>query len=67
MVNHLGIWKNGELGDFVTLKRGFDLPQQKREYGQVPIFSSSGIKVYFGKRCTGNKSEYRSQGDCVST
>jgi len=39
----LGNWKNGELGDFVTLKRGFDLPQQKREDGQVPIFSSSGI------------------------
>ena len=43
MVNHLGNWKNGELSDFVTLKRGFDLPQQKREDGQVPIFSSSGI------------------------
>ena len=43
MVNHLGNWRNGELGDFVTLKRGFDLPQQKREDGQVPIFSSSGI------------------------
>ncbi|WP_417126188.1 restriction endonuclease subunit S [Prevotella pectinovora] len=43
MVNHLGNWKNSELGDFVTLKRGFDLPQQKREDGQVPIFSSSGI------------------------
>ena len=43
MVNHLGNWKNGELGDFVTLKRGFDLPRQKREAGQVPIFSSSGI------------------------
>lgn len=43
MVNHLGNWKNGELGDFVTLKRGFDLPKQKREDGQVPIFSSSGI------------------------
>ena len=43
MVNHLANWKNGELGDFVTLKRGFDLPQQKREDGQVPIFSSSGI------------------------
>ena len=43
MVNRLGNWKNGELGDFVTLKRGFDLPQQKREDGQVPIFSSSGI------------------------
>ena len=39
----MGNWKNGELGDFVTLKRGFDLPQQKREDGQVPIFSSSGI------------------------
>lgn len=43
MVNRLANWKNGELGDFVTLKRGFDLPQQKREDGQVPIFSSSGI------------------------
>ena len=42
-MNHLGNWRNGELGDFVTLKRGFDLPQQKREDGQVPIFSSSGI------------------------
>lgn len=42
-MNPLGNWKNGELGDFVTLKRGFDLPQQKREGGQVPIFSSSGI------------------------
>ena len=39
----MGNWKNGELGDFVTLKRGFDLPQQKRADGQVPIFSSSGI------------------------
>ena len=42
-MNHLGNWRNGELGDFITLKRGFDLPQQKREDGQVPIFSSSGI------------------------
>ena len=43
MVNHLGNWRNGEFGNFITLKRGFDLPQQKREDGQVPIFSSSGI------------------------
>ena len=42
MVNHLGNWRNGEFGNFITLKRGFDLPQQKREDGQVPIFSSSG-------------------------
>ncbi len=37
---------NGELGSFVTFKRGFDLPQQKRKEGQVPIFSSSGITGY---------------------
>ena len=43
VVNYLGIWKSGELGNFVTLKRGFDLPQQKRRDGQVPIFSSSGV------------------------
>lgn len=42
-MNHLGNWRNGEFGNFITLKRGFDLPQQKREDGQVPIFSSSGI------------------------
>ena len=36
-------WEKGELGKFVTLKRGFDLPQQKRDSGEVPIFSSSGI------------------------
>lgn len=36
-------WKSGELGNFITLKRGFDLPQQKRETGRVPVFSSSGI------------------------
>lgn len=39
-------WNNGELGSFVTFKRGFDLPQQKRKEGQVPIFSSSGITGY---------------------
>ena len=33
----------GELGEFITLKRGYDLPQQKRKAGCVPIFSSSGI------------------------
>lgn len=36
-------WITGELGEFVTLKRGYDLPQQKRQEGSVPIFSSSGI------------------------
>ena len=39
-------WKNIELGEVVTLKRGYDLPQQKRVAGIVPIFSSSGISGY---------------------
>ena len=36
-------WTTGELATFITLKRGYDLPQQKRVNGNVPIFSSSGI------------------------
>ena len=36
-------WHMGKLGEFITLKRGYDLPQQKRKAGCVPIFSSSGI------------------------
>lgn len=39
----MAAWKTGELGEFITLKRGYDLPQQKRKNGSVPIFSSSGI------------------------
>ena len=34
------------LEDVVTLKRGYDLPQQKRIPGNVPVFSSSGISGY---------------------
>ena len=39
-------WHECELGSVVTLKRGYDLPQQKRIDGNVPIFSSSGISGY---------------------
>lgn len=39
-------WHKCELGSVVTLKRGYDLPQQKRIDGNVPIFSSSGISGY---------------------
>ena len=31
------------LGEFVTLKRGYDLPSAKRIVGHVPVVSSSGI------------------------
>lgn len=34
------------LGDVVTLKRGYDLPQKDRRPGKVPIVSSSGVTDY---------------------
>jgi type I restriction enzyme S subunit len=40
----MGSWRNVRLGDFLTLKRGYDLPTAKRaENGSVPIVSSAGI------------------------
>lgn len=35
-------WPQGRLGDFIELKRGYDLPQAKRCTGDVPLISSSG-------------------------
>ncbi|UWQ44197.1 restriction endonuclease subunit S [Leisingera aquaemixtae] len=39
-------WVNGTLGDLMTLKRGYDLPASKRQEGDIPIVSSSGITGY---------------------
>jgi type I restriction enzyme, S subunit len=36
-------WRSGRLGDFIELKRGYDLPQSKRMVGPYPLVSSSGI------------------------
>ena len=35
-------WRFGRLGDFIELKRGYDLPAANREHGDIPIISSSG-------------------------
>ena len=35
-------WKEGKLGDFIELKRGYDLPQAQRVAGRFPLVSSSG-------------------------
>ena len=43
MVILMSEWKTTELGNVITLKRGYDLPQQKRKPGLIPIFSSSGV------------------------
>ncbi|APS36938.1 MULTISPECIES: restriction endonuclease subunit S [Serratia] len=35
-------WINITLGNFLNLKRGYDLPKTKRKDGDIPIISSSG-------------------------
>ena len=35
-----------KLGDFVTLQRGYDLPESKRKPGNVPVIGSFGITGY---------------------
>ena len=35
-------WSAGQLGDFIELKRGYDLPSRERRDGPFPIVSSSG-------------------------
>lgn len=37
------VWKRMPLGEVVTLQRGFDLPASQRQFGHVPVVSSSGI------------------------
>ena len=39
-------WPELQLGEVITLQRGFDLPSQNRKPGKVPIVSSSGISDY---------------------
>jgi type I restriction enzyme, S subunit len=36
-------WRYGRLGDFIELKRGYDLPQASRRPGAFPLVSSSGV------------------------
>jgi type I restriction enzyme S subunit len=39
-------WYVGPLGGILELKRGYDLPQQRRIFGSIPIYSSSGLPGY---------------------
>ena len=39
-------WERRTLGDLMTLKRGYDLPEARRLQGDIPIVSSSGITGY---------------------
>ncbi|MBN8283857.1 restriction endonuclease subunit S [Zoogloea sp.] len=39
-------WKEVSLGEVIELKRGYDLPKDKRTPGSVPIVSSSGVSDF---------------------
>src|SRR5690349_14183198 len=39
-------WKMTTLGDFISLQRGYDLPEPERIEGNVPILGSFGITGY---------------------
>ena len=39
-------WKEVSLGEVIELKRGYDLPKDKRISGSVPIVSSSGVSDF---------------------
>ena len=51
--------KTFRLGDVLTLKRGHDLPESRRQDGDVPVVSSSGI--------TGHHSESKAKAPGVIT
>ncbi|PNU67411.1 type I restriction endonuclease subunit M, partial [Salmonella enterica] len=34
------------LNEFITLQRGFDLPQDKRVMGDIPVVASTGVVGY---------------------
>ncbi|MDK2356024.1 restriction endonuclease subunit S [Enterobacter hormaechei] len=42
-------WTECELGVFIELKRGYDLPKSARNEGSIPIISSSGFTDYNDK------------------
>lgn len=52
-------WKPFKLGDIITLKRGYDLPERIRVKGIFPVVSSSGISDFH--------SNFKIKGPCVVT
>lgn len=48
-----------KLADFITLQRGFDLPEQNRKHGTYPVIGSTSI--------TGFHNEFKVEPPCVTT
>ena len=42
-------WQAGKLGDFIELKRGYDLPKAERSQGPYPLVSSSGVSDWLAE------------------
>ena len=51
-------WTQCHLGDLITLQRGYDLPEHRRETGSVPVVGSAGV--------TGHHSKARAPGPGVT-
>lgn len=45
-------WRKVELGEVITLQRGYDLPQRDRQPGDIPVVSSSGISGFHNEAKT---------------
>lgn len=43
-------WHSETLGEVITLKRGYDLPESRRVEGEIPIVTSSGITGYHNEK-----------------
>lgn len=39
-------WSSVQLGEILTLQRGFDLPKEQRNEGTIPIYASTGVNGY---------------------
>jgi type I restriction enzyme S subunit len=51
--NNAGVpegWEQKNLGEMLTLKRGYDLPESRRAEGDIPIVSSSGITGFHNEK-----------------
>jgi type I restriction enzyme S subunit len=46
-------WERGKLGQFLALKRGYDLPEKARIAEEIPIVSSSGITGFHNEKKAG--------------
>lgn len=42
-------WKRGNLGDICVLEYGKNLPEKKREVGEIPVYGSNGVVGYHNK------------------